>query len=461
MSIPALRKVLRLDNIQLDQTYFTEEGYLIDHPVVTSVGIFEYRLPEGGIRRELRLPENVFDPDSLASYEGKPVIITHDAGSVDKDNVEAVHIGTILSKGYRDGDDVRAKIVIHDTDSMRERGLKELSLGYNLDLDETPGVWNGQPYDVIQKNIEINHLALVGNARAGKQARLNIDSRDQTLKGGRIMTKHKTKRRDGEGMSPEDFAAAIEAFKARRASRMAANHPDEDEPVTPPASAPAASPTVEDEDTVPAAETTDEGASAQEQTQIVKDRRDRRDSDGDPVNLDEAMNTIAQQDEDIESLLGIVDAMCEGQGHGDDESTPLTDTDEDDEPVKKDGDESKASTLNADSVDAIVRNRVKLARIGDRLNMDGLDNMSVMGAKKAIVKKLKPGLRLDGQSPSYVNAAFDLTLSELNSRKDTNFQRRQMFNTDSTQRFAPPAASSASEARQRMIDKKTKNGGMK
>lgn len=39
-------------------------------------------------RKELRLPENVFDPASLASYEGKPIIITHDAGEVDKSNVQ-------------------------------------------------------------------------------------------------------------------------------------------------------------------------------------------------------------------------------------------------------------------------------------------------------------------------------------------------------------------------------------
>ena len=57
-----------------------------------------------------------------------------------------------------------------------------MSLGYNLDLEETPGVWEGQPYDVIQRNIVINHLALVMEARAGDQARLNIDGRDQKRK---------------------------------------------------------------------------------------------------------------------------------------------------------------------------------------------------------------------------------------------------------------------------------------
>ena len=71
---------LRFDSIPVDETYFTAEGYFIDHPIVTSTGIFEYKNRDGSIRRELRLPEEVFDPASLESYEGKPVIVTHAAG---------------------------------------------------------------------------------------------------------------------------------------------------------------------------------------------------------------------------------------------------------------------------------------------------------------------------------------------------------------------------------------------
>ena len=84
--------------------------------------------------------------------------------------------------------------------------------------------------------------------------------------------------------------------------------------------------------------------------------------------------------------------------------------------------------------------------------------MSAMNAKKAIIKKLKPALRLDGQSTSYINAAFDLALSELNARKDTNFQRGQMFNRDSA-RPTHTGGSAAADSRQKMIDRMAKNGG--
>ena len=92
---------LRFDSIPVDETYFTSEGYFIDHPIVTSTGIFEYKNRDGSIRRELRLPEEVFDPASLESYEGKPVIVTHAAGYVSKENVEQEYIGTVSMSGQR------------------------------------------------------------------------------------------------------------------------------------------------------------------------------------------------------------------------------------------------------------------------------------------------------------------------------------------------------------------------
>ena len=215
-------KVQRSDSLPLDATYFTDEGYLVDHPIVTSVGIFVYHNPDGSERRELRLPEEVFAEKSLASYKGKPIIVTHDAGYVDTDNVKEESIGTILSEGYRDGDDVRAEIIIHDTDSLKKYKMRELSCGYNLRLDETPGVWEGQPYDAIQRDIEINHLALVDKARAGEQARLNIDGQGHDcMKGEKLNMENTTKRTDG-APTPEELAAAVEAFKKRRAERSGA-----------------------------------------------------------------------------------------------------------------------------------------------------------------------------------------------------------------------------------------------
>ena len=239
---------------------------MIDHPILTRVGIFEYRRPDGSIRRELRLPEEVFAQESLASYKGKPVILTHEAGMIDSDNVQQEQIGTILSEGTQDGDNVRAQIIIHDARKL-DYGLRELSLGYSLDLEEVPGEWQGQPYDAIQRNIRVNHLALVEKARAGDSARLNIDGEDtQEEKGGNTMSKRK------DGLTPEEIAQLVEEYKKRKEQRMLNNQPASDS---------------EGEENTQ--ENQDEGEeTAADPVQEVKENRDRRDAAGDCETMDEA-----------------------------------------------------------------------------------------------------------------------------------------------------------------------------
>ena len=424
---PVLKRVERLDSIPLGDTYWTDEGYLVDKPIVTSVGIFEYANKDGSIRRELRLPEHVFAKESLASYRGKPVILTHRAGTVDKDNVDREHIGTILSDGIQDGDDVRAEIIIHDTDVIQKSGLRELSLGYSLDLDETPGTWNGQHYDAVQTNIRINHLALVNKARAGEQARLNIDSRDEISEGGVPMDKNK------DNLTPEELEEAIKQFKAKRAAH--ADGSDEGKkPEAIPAKEAGGSPDCAKKD----GDNSEENTDGDDPVKMIKDRRDRR-KDNEP---EDGKASIKQMDEDIGTLLKIIEQM---KAKADCASAPTA--------VKKDEDESKPKEpekpMNADSVDAVVRERVGLLRVCDKLHLDSVDDLTIPQLKRAVIKAVKPTLRLDGQSDDYIDAAYDIALGEVNARKDTNYQRGQMFHADAAP--APREPSGASARRQQMI----------
>lgn len=185
---------------------------------------------------------------------------------------------------------------------------------------------------------------------------------------------------------------------------------------------------------------------------MVKDRRDRRDAEGDPEDMDKAMGVIAQQDEDIDTLLGIIDCLKAANVDldGEDE-TPAAEEDGDD--TNCDEDKPKENADRADSA-TDFRELLRVVRIGDRLNMDGLESMSVKNAKKAVLKKLKPSLRLDGKSAAYVNAAFDMAVSDMKTRKDTNYQRQQMMNKDS--KTTTKAVGSAADARQKMIDRRMK-----
>ena len=463
-----LTRVHRLDSITLDKTYFTEEGYLIDEPIVTSVGIFEYKNPGGGIRRELRLPKHVFDKDSLETYKGKPVIVTHDAGRVDKRNVEREIVGTILSNGYRDGDNVRAQIIIHDINEVRCSGLRELSLGYDLVLDETPGEWNGQPYDAIQTEIKINHLALVADARAGDQARLNLDGKPQKLKGAKSMSKNKT-------MGSDDLQKTIAAYNARRKQRLDEGEKekklykiykeyDEDSETNKDFDEKTKVYKVYEKDEDGLSGVPKDGepqkATAEEKVRLVKDRRDRRDQEGDPKTPEEMLGVIAQQDEDIGELFEIVeelmaradfDASCKDENKD-------ADKEEDDDKEKG----GVTLEIKTDAMDRIVRERLKLGRIGDSLNLDGLEDMKPLDAKKAVIKKVNPAMRLDGKSKTYIDAAFDAAVAQLNASgggKDCNYQRRQMASRmDSNVDYTPTGKTSAARARESMIERQ-QNGG--
>ncbi|MGJ8513132.1 hypothetical protein R84981_002775 [Carnimonas sp. R-84981] len=155
---------------------FTEDGYLEDSPVLTRTGVFVYRDGKGGIRRELRHPDDVFKADSLASYKNKPITKGH-PGKVNADNLKSHHIGTITSVGRQDGDNIVADSVIHDPRVIKQDGWKELSVGYSVDLIPESGEYNGEKYDSRQTNIRVNHVAVVPEGRAGN-SRLNLDAAD-------------------------------------------------------------------------------------------------------------------------------------------------------------------------------------------------------------------------------------------------------------------------------------------
>ena len=162
---------MRYDRVPI-KAQRTPEGYIKDTPVITRTGVFVYYDASGNARRELRLPDEVFKADSMATLRGVPITNGHTA--VNSENVRQHAIGTVLSEGKQDGDNMVAEIVIHDPTPVLQ-GKKELSLGYEVKLDETTGEWNGQKYDAIQRDIRFNHLAVVERGRAGN-ARLNLDA---------------------------------------------------------------------------------------------------------------------------------------------------------------------------------------------------------------------------------------------------------------------------------------------
>jgi hypothetical protein len=158
----------------------TADGYLIATAKSVRTGIQLYAGSEVGMAdkavvRVYRPAEEVFADASLQSFSHAPVTNDHPAEAVTADNWAKLAVGEVSTAAKKDGEWVHLPLVLKDAAAIKsvEDGKRELSAGYNCDLDWTPGkTADGQPYDAIQRNIKINHLALVDRARAGSQARI-------------------------------------------------------------------------------------------------------------------------------------------------------------------------------------------------------------------------------------------------------------------------------------------------
>ncbi|WP_211243390.1 DUF2213 domain-containing protein [Chitiniphilus eburneus] len=199
----------------------TPEGFLICHDVaIARTGVQRYLADEvpidagpGGqveIRRE---PDDVFRPETLASFEGKPVTVDHPEDLVNPDNWKELAAG--LTQNVRRGDGLDQDLVFADLLIMDRQaieavraGLREVSCGYEADYEQlSPGIG-------YQRNIVGNHVALVERGRAG--ARCAIQDKDPTPMSKKLSWADRLRRafmaRDAE--AAEEVAKEIEAKDA-------------------------------------------------------------------------------------------------------------------------------------------------------------------------------------------------------------------------------------------------------
>lgn len=173
-------RVRRFDAGTLASPERLPNGWMRVEGRIARVGIQEYQDAGGGTHRELRLPEEVFDPESLASFAMVPVTNTHPAQLLDSTTARHYSVGSVGERVRPDGDYVAAPFMITDADAIKavEAGRVQLSNGYSCELEEVPGTWKGERYDSVQRKIRGNHLAIVDSARAGDGARIRLDSGD-------------------------------------------------------------------------------------------------------------------------------------------------------------------------------------------------------------------------------------------------------------------------------------------
>ena len=171
--------VNRLDIGQLNKTTITDQGFLKTNAFATRTGVFNYLQKDGSIIRELRHPDEVFKRDSLDTLKDQVITNNHPLDEkVDAHNAKELQVGMTGATVEPNGIFVETTVTVTDNQTVKqvESGKTQLSCGYVCDLDFTPGVFEGLPYDAEQKNIKYNHLAIVDSGRAGPDVRLRLDA---------------------------------------------------------------------------------------------------------------------------------------------------------------------------------------------------------------------------------------------------------------------------------------------
>lgn len=199
------------------------DGSTLYHGAVTRSGVFEYELEDGSKRREYRPPEEVSDPASLKTLHLAPVVARE---HTPKGEARHRSVGTVGQdvQWVPAKKEVQASFVVRPDDVNRDvaNGMQELSCGYDVDLEETPGVTpDGERYDAIQRGmprgdgkrgpIVYEHLAIVPSGRAGSSVRLRADSAAKPAR--------RSWRTDAATMTPASATSAAASNSPAAASR--------------------------------------------------------------------------------------------------------------------------------------------------------------------------------------------------------------------------------------------------
>ena len=374
--------VNRFDNIDNSQWMTipferTNEGFLRGRAIVTSIGVFTYKRKDGTVQRELRLPEEVFAFDTLNSMKLKPVTLNHPNELVTSENADRLQVGSLGDnptsttqwhdeprEKVTDGINCAIDMVITKKDAIDAvlNGKQALSMGYTCDLEAAqPGAtWCGIEYDFIQRNIRYNHCAIVDEARAGDNAKIELraDSEDAVLEdmvfykktdGGTQMLKK-------INLDGIDYEAETEVIRALQRADEKAKKAEED---------------------------------ACEQKKA----------------MDKKVADLENKEKELEKRISELEAER-------DSAKDKADS------LEKDLEKAKADSADPKRLDEAVKAKMELLHNAEKAKVEVKADMSDMDIKKAIINSAFPNAKFDGKDDVYIQARYDATVEMLEERND-------------------------------------------
>lgn len=402
-----MKKDYRIDRGGRITSKIDDNGYLRIDGVVAHVGILEYMDDDGTVIREFVPEETLFDEASLQSLAGAPVTLQHPPVMVTPTNYSQYSQGSVNGMPKRDGDNLIASMLVIGNEALHAveyDGVSELSPGYSVDLDETPGEWQGQKYDRVQRNRRYNHQAIVDAARGGSVCSLRFDGANVPNNEDNSMTQIKLPGGGTVEVADAATAATINAALAKQGKRLDSTKGQLKKLVK--AIAPKLKLDADD---------------------IVKDAEDENKDEVVEVDVPAVENAVSSVAEAVDNLQAQLDELADAVNAGD---TPDTSMDENDQD-KTDEDTDTDPEMKTDAIGNMLRiiDAAKKLKPG----ISHMDGKRVKSAREIQVEALiaaKSGFNADGKSDAYINGRFDAAVEGLKTRTDSLRNQRQGLNLD-------------------------------
>ncbi|CAM4012267.1 DUF2213 domain-containing protein [Mesobacillus zeae] len=171
-------KLQRYDRSLIQDYGETPEGYLTVTVPITRPGVFPYQRQDGTVQMEAKLPDEIFSDRTIRSARSKPVTDDHPNEPVTLKNYNR------YAKGLSHTDAVVRNLKLYVSMTITDEALiqkirdgkREISIGFMSDVVAEQGTYNGDAYQFVQRNLEINHIAIVDQGRAGPEVAIRNDS---------------------------------------------------------------------------------------------------------------------------------------------------------------------------------------------------------------------------------------------------------------------------------------------
>lgn len=156
----------------------TPEGFWRVEGRVARTGVQEYTDASGALHGEFRSDEEV--RRSLPGFARSPLTNNHPPQMVTPTNAKQYVEGAVGEAELHADGWVTAPLTLYTADAIAamKAGRCQVSVGYSCEVVDESGEYEGTPYSHCQRNISVNHVAIVDRARAGPEARIRLDAGD-------------------------------------------------------------------------------------------------------------------------------------------------------------------------------------------------------------------------------------------------------------------------------------------